>query len=335
MAITDYISSALAGAHPGASTDAPIGLFALKVAYEQGMLKEMQQSQSMVANTAARMITLEGYEKRIDRWNKATLQQRTRAGFIGDDVGGVASAETPIRTVVIRPAHWEHPEFFDQRDQMGTLGLLNALVPGGEYQRNVLAAMGRKFDSIFFTEMIADVNLGEGGGTSAYAGTTVNPFLDADGTTETTVTGFNMAKAIQLISVLQQNDAFYNAYVGIHPIQVRQLFEDTTNRAISSDFNVLRPLMDGEVTRLLGAQWIMCTEVPSVTDVDSSTASNQAGHRVFAWNSNAMVSGMGRQEAWVRQAVSRGNTELVYHGAFLGAVRTDDLGVTYVNCLDT
>jgi len=172
MAITDYISSTLPGAHPGASTDAPIGLFALKVAYEQTMVKEMQQTRSLVANTAARQVELEGYEKRIDRWNKATVQQRTRSGFIGDDVGGTASAETGIRTVVIRPQHWEYPEFFDQRDQMGTLGLLNALVPGGAYQENVLGALGRKFDSIFFTEFDANVNLGEGGGTAAFAGTT-------------------------------------------------------------------------------------------------------------------------------------------------------------------
>jgi hypothetical protein len=324
MAITDYIPLGGATSPAGGTTDSPIGLFALKMAYEQTMFKEMQQTRSMVANTASRMVELEGYEKRIDRWNKATLQTRQRTQAIGADIGGVDSAETGIRTVVIRPQHFEYPEFFDLRDQMGTLGLMNALVPGGEYQNNVLAAMGRKFDEIFFSEILAAVNLGEGGGTSAYAGTAGNDSLLSDGTTGTGVQPFCMAKAVELVSILQQNDAFYDAYIGIHPIQVAQLFNDTTNRAVSSDFNAMRPLMDGEITRLLGCQWISCTQVPG----------SASQHRVYGWNSNAMVCGMGRQEAFVRNVPSRGNTELVYHGAFYGAVRVDDLGVTSVNNSD-
>lgn len=335
MAITDYISATLPGASPAAATNSPISLFALKMAYEQGMLKQMQQPRSLIALSAARQTTLEGYEKRIDRWNKTTLQQRMRTAFIGDDVGGVASKETGIRTVVIRGQHWEHPEFFDMRDNLGTMGMLNAMVPGGAYQENVLAALGRKADSVFLTELIASVQLGDGGGSSSFSGTVSDGTRGSNnGTSSTAVTTFNFAKAIDLINVLQRNDAFYDVHVAIHPIQVQQLFNDTTNRATSFDYNSARPLMSGEVTNLLGARWIMSTEVPAVADIDSVTTGSQAGHRVYAWNANAMVFGMGRQEAWAKQVVSRGNTELVYHGAFLGAVRVDDLGVTYVNCID-
>lgn len=338
MAIPDYlgnVSPDLPGTWPGASTDAAYINF-LKLAYSEEMFLQMQQIRGKAAGTATRQIVLEGYEKRIQRWGKATLQQRTRGALIGDDVGGVASAETPTQTVVIRGVPWEYPEFFDRRDQLGFLGMMNALTSGA-YQQNVLASMNRKADSVFFTEIDNTVQVGvENGGTLTYAadgGTTVSARMKQDGTDHATVaTSFNQRKALELLANLQANDAFTGPgdnYLALHPIQLKHIFTQASINVTSADFNALRPLMSGEVTQYLGFTWIMSTEIPVIDDVDTTSAGDQAGHAVFAWNRNAVVTGRGREEASVNYIADR-TSDLLFHGAFFGAVRVDGLGVSRV-----
>jgi hypothetical protein len=102
----------------------------------------------------------------------------------------------------------------------------------------------------------------------------------------------------------------------------------------SGDFNTLRPLMAGEVTKYLGMTWVMSTEIPQVDDVDTATAGEGVGHYVYAWNRSAMANGYGQPRNWVKEVPLRGDTMLVYQGAFFGALRTDGTGVARVLCSD-
>lgn len=341
MPIVDNLPSS-PGGWPGIATPVNVPIIdALRMTYENTMLLQMQQIESIATRAAARQTELRGYEKRIDRWNKTSLQQRARGAFIGDDVtGGVAAKNTGIRTVVIRGQHWEHPEFFDLRDDVGLDGFLSAMVPGGSYQQNVLAAMEQKADNIFFnasTGIDGTVQLGDGGGSAANNIVTVSHLIGNDGVDSTVATQFNVGKAIALIIQLQTNNAWRRGemWVALRPIQVRQVLNDPLNRITSADFNTLTPLMSGEVQNFLGARWIMCNEIPTVADADPSSAGSQAGAKVYAWNSQALTWGRGRETSWTKDVASRGETILVYHGAFFGVVRTDDLGVTTVLCPDS
>jgi len=345
MAIVDNLipGPAVTGAWPGNTVlneDVP-SVSLMRMVYEQTMLVEMQQMVSVATRAAARQTELRGYEKRIDRWDQTTVAQRARGRFIGGDVtGGVDSIDTPIRTVVIRGEHWEHPEFFDLRDDVGTDGFLSAMVPGGAYQQNVLAAMEQKADSIFFnasTGLDGTVTLGDGAGTSTLpAGNRVDERTSNDGTIATVATAFNVGKAIAMITQLQTNNAFKRGetWLALTPRQLGDCMNDPLNRLTSNDFNALRPLMDGEVSQFMGARWILSTEIPVVADVDATVASAQVGAKVYAWNSMAVTWGRGRETTWTRDVASRGETILAYSGAFFGVVRTDDNGVVTSECHD-
>lgn len=340
MVIVDNLPAS-PGGWPGAATPVNVPIIdALRMTYENTMMVEMQQMESIATRAAARQTELRGYEKRIDRWNKTTTQQRARGAFIGDDVtGGVAAADTGIRTVVIRGQHWEHPEFFDMRDDVGTDGFLSAMVPGGPYSENVMASMEQRADSIFFdasTGIDGTVQLGDGGGAAANNIVTVSHLVGNDGVNSTVATAFNVGKAIAMITTLHNNNAFRrgNVWMALKPTQLGQVLNDPANRITSADFNLLQPLMSGEVVQFLGARWILSTEIPAVADADPSSSGSQAGAKVYAWNSMAVTWGRGKETTWVRPVTSRGETMLAYSGAFFGVVRTDDLGVTTCLCPD-
>jgi len=310
----------------------------LRMTYENTMMVEMQSMESVATRAAARQTELRGYEKRIDRWNKTAVQQRARGAFIGDDVtGGVAAQDTGTRTVVIRGEHWEHPEFFDLRDDVGTDGFLEAMVPGGAYQMNVLAAMEQKADAIFYAGLDGTVTLGDGGGSATNNIVVVSHLVGNDGLNSTVATQFNVGKAVALITTLHNNNAFKRGdnWLALKPLQLKSILNDPLNRLTSADFNGLQPLMSGEVVNFLGAHWILSTEIPSVADADPSSVGLEAGAKVYAWNSSAVTWGRGRETTWTKDVASRGETILAYSGAFFGVVRTDDLGVTTTLCNDS
>jgi len=349
LAIPDYIPST-PGVWPGSSADALYINF-LKLTYADEMLLRMQALQPKVANRAGRQIELTGYETRIDRWSKATLQQRQRSAQIGREVigvvgpggtvtVGVASAETGTANYVLQAVPWEYPEYFDIRDEMG-LKKRTAALTDGAYKANVLGAMARKWDSAFIVALDGSSPVGienggspetfAGGGGTAHAGTV----KASDGSTTTFVTSFSNSKAIIMLGVLQQNDAFTGPednFLLVHPIQLQQAFIDSTKVLTSADFNTLRPLMSGEVRQYLGMSWIMSTEVPAVADIDTSTGT-QAGHLSYAWNRYAMTTGTGQRTTRIDYVADR-TSDLFYSGAFVGAVRTDGTGVVTMKNID-
>lgn len=343
MAITDWLVST-PGGNPGATTQGELGTTYLnlaKMTYEQEAALRMQNFVAKASGRAARQVTLRGYETRIPRLGKATLQQRARNGFLGDDVtGGVQTAESSWATYVIRGAHWEYPEFFDLRDELG-LDMLISSLTGGQFLTNLEGSFNRKAESIFFTALDADVTKGDGGGTETYfagGGTEVNPLLKQDGTSSTLVTRMHHRKLLEGLSIQQRNDAWVGPsdnFLGIHPIQFYQLLTESSTPLTSADYNSLRPLMSGEVTTYLGYTWIMSTDIPAVTDIDTGSAGNQAGHSTYFWNKAAMVNGYGMPKNWVKDAPWRGDSVLLYHGAFFGALRMDSTGVTFARCADS
>ena len=341
MAIVDNLPSS-PGDWPGGATPVNVPIIdLLRMTYENTMLIEMQSMMSIATRAAARQTELRGYEKRIDRWNVTATQQRARGAFIGGDLsGGVPAADTGTRTVVIRGQHWEHPEFFDLRDDVGTDGFLSAMVPGGPYQMNVAAAMEQRADAIFFdasTGLDGTVQLGDGGGSASNNIVTVSHLVGNDGINSTVATQFNVGKAIALITTLHNNNAFRRGevWLALKPLQLQSILNDPANRITSADFNLLQPLMTGEVAQFLGARWILTTEIPAVADADPSSTGTEAGAKVYAWNSSGVTWGRGRETTFTKDVASRGETILAYSGAFFGVVRTDDLAVTTVLCPDS
>lgn len=351
MAIPDYIPSS-PGTWPGASADA-LYLNFLRLAYSDEMLLRMQQRVAKVAGTATRQIELTGYETRVERWGKVTLQQRQRGALIGTAFGnvigpggsvtvGVASAETPTQTIVVVGEPWEYPEYFDVRDQLGLKGRLNALT-SGTYKENVLAGMNRKQDTIFFQNFAATVSAGtEAGTTLTYAadgGTTVGEAVKADGSVlaNGSVTSANVAKVAVGLSQMQTNDAWTGPsdnFLAIHPTNLGTMFQSLTagGSMTSGDYNLLRPLMDGQVTMFLGHTWIMTTEVPAVADI-GTTAGTQAGHYIYMWHRDAFVCGKGQLRTEAHYVPER-TSELLYQGGIFGTSRVDGTGCTRIPCLD-
>lgn len=339
MAITDYIPSSLPGDWPGPSTDAPY-VALLRVGYEDMMATRMQEYKATASKFCSRQVKLKGYETRIGRWGKATTVQRARAGFIGDDVtGGAPAAETPVNTYVIRGQFWEHPEYFDLRDEVGLMTLVSALTDA-TYKRNVLADLDRRGEAAFYAALTADQPVGDGGANETFAaggGVKISGSLKSTGAFDTVVTKAHHRKLVELMSRMQVNDAWKQpgeSYFSLHPIQFRQLLLESSTPFTSGDYNALRPLMNGQETSYLGMTWVMTTNVPAVADVDTNSGGSQAGHLMYAWNKMAVAAGYGQPRSWIRDIHVRGDTVLVYQSAFVGGARLDATGVTYTECQD-
>lgn len=334
--IVDYLTNAnWPGTSATSAPDQNLYTDLFKLAYGAAMRHQMQQTESVLSGTTM-FERIEGYEKRLDRWNKVILSQRDRGVALGDDIGPEAYDESSVDNVVLVPQFWEFKEIFDFRDRVG---LMRRLAPEGTYFRNVIAGFNRKRDNVIATAFDATVTLGDGSGTRVFpAANEVDGTMAKDGSVAgATVSKMNVAKLIEARHIIEANDGVQGTmYCAIHPIQVKHMLQDDTNsgRLVSADFNALRPLMSGEVTNFLGFTFKMTTEIPAVTDIDATSGGNQAGHHVFCYSDQSMV--YGDDEMFIRQEQLgiRGYSWQFFHSLGLGAVRIDDNGVSRIPCQD-
>jgi len=350
---------------PGNDTNY-VALF--KQAYADTIRLKAQEMESRLSDTCL-FETLHGDPLNLDSFKEVATTTRDRGQLFGMQTNDKNYSETVTERRALRPGFHEFAELFDPRDEPA---LLRSIRPDSNYLMNVTAAFSRLKDTTIVNAFDGnatidgtdrsgpfDVDLafgGSGAGTATAAacpaGSIAKGITAATrglwaGTVQTadnTATAkLKVADLVTAREMLEQNGAINPGdpvYIAIHPAVARHLLADQT--LTSYDFNALRPLMSGEVTQFMGAEFRLSNQIPTNQTVGVGTATNallsstaSAGAYTYMYTRSAMVFGMA-QDMTVRfdELPERGYSLQCFHSLGLGAVRMDPKKIVRIGSLN-
>lgn len=150
---------------------------------------------------------------------------------------------------------WVYPQ--DSRiatliDHFDKLRLLTD--PTSDYVQALASGMNRKMDDIIISGMFASANTGVAGGTATVFATANQVSVNVGGT----ASGLNVAKLRKARQLLMSYfvDPSETIYCAVTSKQIDNLLNEV--QVVSSDFNLVKPLVDGVVTRFMGITFIPC-----------------------------------------------------------------------------
>jgi hypothetical protein len=150
---------------------------------------------------------------------------------------------------------WVYPQ--DKRiatliDHFDKLRLLADPMSG--YSQSISAGMNRSIDDIIIAGMFNSANTGVAGGTAVPFATANQVSVNVGGT----ASGLNVAKLRKARQLMMSYfvDPSETIYCAVTSKQIDNLLNEV--QVVSSDFNMVKPLVDGVVTRFMGITFIPC-----------------------------------------------------------------------------
>lgn len=193
--------------------------------------------------------------------------------------------------------------------------------PTNEYVRSTAAGMNRAIDDIIAAAFFAAANTGVAAATSTVFATANQVSVNVGGTTS----GLNVAKIRKAVQLLRSYfvDPSDEIYCAVSSIQIDNLLNEV--QVISSDFNQVKPLVDGNVTRFMGVNFIPCERLP---------VNGSSYRRVPVWVKSGMHLGIWND---VRGDMSQrkdlvGLPWQVYTDMTIGATRLEENRVIELPC---
>lgn len=166
---------------------------------------------------------------------------------------------------------WVYPQ--DKRiatliDHFDKLRLLADPMSG--YSQSISAGMNRSIDDIIIGGMFNSANTGVAGGTAVPFATANQVSVNVGGT----ASGLNVAKLRKARQLLMSYfvDPSETIYCAVTSKQIDNLLNEV--QVVSSDFNMVKPLVDGVVTRFMGITFVPCERL---------TADGSGYRRVPVW----------------------------------------------------
>lgn len=189
------------------------------------------------------------------------------------------------------------------------------------YLVNAAAAVGRTFDTILINAADGIAKTGKEGGT--------NTALPAGNIIPNTVganTGLNTAKLLRAKFLLDQAevDPSIPRFVCANATQMENLLQD--NQVQSSDYNIVKALVSGEISQWLGFNFIR-TELIRTVSTD---------HRVLFWAQDGLLLGINYDvEARVTERDDKNYAIQPYLRMMAGATRMEESKVGVITCAVT
>lgn len=215
---------------------------------------------------------------------------------------------------------------FDWSDLIDDEDLVRTLVdPTSKYAEAAAMAMGRAMDDAIIAAADGVAYTGEAGGTQTQFDTnmivdvqTVWPGVSAADT------GLNVAKLIQARRLLGQNDVDPDeeCFLIVNARQVSSLMKD--DKMVSNDYNVVRPLVDGNVVRFMGFTIVPCNRI----GVDSNS-----DDKVLFWAKRGIALGVGKDiSTKISERPDKNYATQVFASMTIGATRLEESRVGYIEC---
>lgn len=232
--------------------------------YHDSIILRAQQKGSHLRK-AVRLETFEG------EYFDVSLLTKSEASEVSE---GSALSTTDQTTVVRRlnTKWYKHNSKFNKFEKVKLIA-----DPRAPFQESGAAAINRKIDDVVIAAFDADAITGKiGDGTASF-----------DSTMTVTATGsnsFGVTEMIAAMTKLRENDVYGDEmYMVISEKTAQELLNDTTYT--SSDFNILRPLMAGELVPFMGFN--IFTSNRLLTD-------GNGFRKCFAWAKSGMCLGISK-----------------------------------------
>ena len=248
-----------------------------------------------------------------------------------DQIGAVASTEvntrfpdSPVmntphdrRVVTLRKFHLG--DFFDSFDEMQTV-----IDPTSDYMQNFNAACNRDRDDVIISSFFGSAYTGKEGTTAVTfpAGQQVAVNL---GGSNIGLTVRKLREARKLLRKAEVDFDREEVYIAVNAEGIDDLLGET--QAISSDYNAIKPLVDGNIAKFMGFTFIPSERLP----VDGSNY-----RRLPVWCRSAILHSTGID--YTTRITERGDKSFNWYGyarwAF-GAVRMEEKKVVEIKIDET
>lgn len=256
--------------------------------------------------------SLKGEKGFFDFIGKVTWQQKTTRH------SKVSFSDTPHTRRMIVGAEWYWSDLVDKGDETELL-----LDPTSKYLEAARMSGERKIDSLIMTAALATAYTGKEG-----TGTETWPTTGSSGTSMRIATGsvgMTVSKLISALELFNLNDVptEWEKWCAIAPQQVSDLLQET--EVGSADYNMLRPLVEGEITRFMGFNFIMSNQL-----YKSSTTRS-----CVAWVPQGITLAINRDvQTRVSEMPEYHYATMPYMSMFMGASRMDADCVVEIQCTE-
>lgn len=281
----------------------------------RGVITQLVQQKGSVLRSFVRQESQNSEKEFFDRIGAATVAEYTGRY----SPSPLMNTPHDRRMVTLRQFHWGEP--IDNFDKLKML-----TDPTSAYNMNAKDAMGRQIDDLIIEAALGTAYQGKDGTTAVTfpAGNQVAVnYVDSGSLANS---GLTVAKLRQARKFIRKNtfnnDAQLNIAVGAE--QIDDLLADV--QAISGDYNPVKPLMNGEITRYLGFNFIPTERLP----VDGS-----GYRRIIAWAQPYLMLSTGQDI--VTQIGPRPDLSYnmyVYLRMAFGATRMEEAGVVEIKCAE-
>ena len=222
------------------------------------------------------------------------------------------------RRVSMRDADWA--DLIDNEDQIRML-----IDPASMYAEAAAMALGRSIDDIIVEAADGTAYTGVDGGTSTPFDT--NMIVDVQTRwpgVSAADTGLNVAKLIAASKLLGQNDVDpdEDKYLVANARQISSLLKD--EKLSSHDYNVVKPLVEGQVSKYMGFTIIPCNRI----GVDSNS-----DDKVLFWAKGGILLGIGKDiSGRISERADKNYSTQVFASMTVGATRMEEARVGYIEC---
>jgi hypothetical protein len=255
-----------------------------------------------------------GKNKYIDQLGSTTARQRTSRH------ADTPRMDTPHARRRLSLTDFDWADLIDDEDLVRTL-----IDPASKYAEAAAMAMGRAMDDVIIAAADGTAYTGESGGTSTSFDTnmvvdvqTVWPGVSAADT------GLNVAKLIAAAEKLHSRDVDPDEEKYLVPNfrQISSLLKD--EKHVSSDYNVLRPLVDGNVVKYMGFTIVPCNRIGTDSNGDD---------KVLFYAKRGMCLGVGKDiSTKITERPDKNYATQVFASMSIGATRLEEARVGYIEC---
>lgn len=294
--------------------------------YGENVFHLSQQKGSRLA-PAVRNETQQGKARFFDRIGKTDAILKTNRH--GDTP--LVESEHSRRMVTLKDYEWA--DLIDDQDKIRIL-----ISPESEYAMAAMWALGRAKDDEIIAAATGNAYSGEDGGTTVALPNT-QKIGAQDGTNATSL---NVKTLREVQEVFGENDVEEEEprYIAVSQRQLTSMLGET--EVTSSDFNVVKALVQGEVDTFLGFKFIRTQRlaVQSGTlnyDTDGSVGSGSLdadGHeKCFAWAMSGLLLSTGKDmQARIDERSDKSYSTQVYACLSIGSTRMEEEKVVEVLC---
>jgi len=217
-------------------------------------------------------------------------------------------------------------EDFDWADLVDNEDQLRMLIdPTSPYAEAAAMAMGRAMDDAIVAAADGTAYTGVDGSTpTAFDSNMVVDVQTVWPGVSAADTGLNVAKLIAASRLLGQNDVDPDEekFLVANARQISSLLKD--DKLSSHDYNIVRPLVEGQVSKYMGFTIIPCNRI----GVDSNS-----DDKVLFWAKGGILLGLGKDiSTRIGERADKNYAKQVFASMTIGATRMEEARVGYIEC---